>query len=150
MCVGEAYWLQTFGRESESNGWFYVIGSTFQFQLQTCSSAQITLATNPRENDTDGYRINIRSRSSITRIISDETVSRDTPDLLSCTDARTFWLKWSDGIVRLGHGKLNTNQLIEFQDSSQLFIVAAELSTVDEDGVWRVAKSQGELAINLS
>lgn len=146
---GESYSLFTAAESSqqtaESYGWFYVAGSAFQFQLQTCDNAEITLVTTPLDANSDGYKINIGSRSSITRISSGASVSADTSNLLQCFSVRILWLAWSEGSVSIGHGKLNENKLIELQDSMQQSLVAVKLSTPQSagGGEWHITKSRG-------
>jgi hypothetical protein len=137
---------------SGSYAWFYVIGDTFQFQLQSCSYAGIILAATPLDSNTDGYRIEVGPTSSITRISSGLSASAQTPDLVQCFVMRTMWLAWSNGNVRLGHGKLNTNQVVELSDPYIPAVVAAKLSAARSPGggKWHVAKSKGIVAVNCS
>jgi hypothetical protein len=129
----------------ENHGWFYAVGKSFIFQLQTCLQAEIVLAVTPFSATTDGYSVKLGDVSWITRLFNSEVASIDTPGLLDCYALRTFWITWYDGIVRLGHGKMNSNKLLEFPDTSHLAIAALSLQTSGSPGggQWQVTKSSG-------
>ncbi|CAH1780145.1 unnamed protein product, partial [Owenia fusiformis] len=54
---------------------------------------------------------------------TDAKVTQNTPNVLSCTERRTFWLSWENGLVQLGSGlvKGSSSMLIQWQDTDAMF-----------------------------
>jgi hypothetical protein len=133
----------------ENYAWFFAVGRSFEFKLQACTKAEIILAVTPLNNNTDGYRISLGGRSSVTRLSNaDRTASAETDGLLSCHALRSFWITWFENTVKVGFGKMNSNAIVELQDPESLAIAALSLNTGESQGggEWQVSWSIGELA----
>lgn len=146
---GDSYTVYSVESQQFPNtvGWFYPIGRLYEFQIQTCGSAEITLANIPFKPDTRGYRITLGEVSSIAKLPSGGTpeVSVDTPRLLHCYVLRTFWISWSDGL-RVGKGRNGFNQIMEYLDPSPWNIAALAIQTpapAPAGGEWQVNKERG-------
>jgi len=130
-----------------NSGWFYPLGHTFEFSLQGCQSAHVQLAATPFKQDSNGFRIVIGDVSKILDYLGNtEFVSVNTPNLLHCLSLRTYWVSWADGI-RVGTGKVNFNQLMEYRDPSMTKLVAISLqsSTQSTELEWLINRRLGQL-----
>lgn len=149
MTAGHSYTCftpETSGNTIENYAWFYALGESFEFKLQTCSSATIVLAVTPLNQNTDGYRISLGSESTLTRLHHpDRTASANTDKLLDCYILRSYWVTWFGGVVAIGYGKSGTNKLIELRDSDVLTIAALSLFTPMSQGggEWQISRSKG-------
>jgi hypothetical protein len=125
---------------------FYALGQSIEFKLQTCSNAEIVLAVTPYNQNTDGYKIKLGTRSSITRLHDpNKEISVDSGNLLNCYVLRTYWITWFNGIITVGYGRLNSTLLMELKDTNVLSIVAVTLSTPESinGGEWQVSRNSG-------
>lgn len=134
----------------ENHAWFYVLSDSLEFKLQTCSSAEIILAVTPFNPNTDGYRVSLGMLSTITRLhYTDRTAAADTMSLFNCYTLRSYWITWVGGYVKVGHGKMGANLIVQLQDSDQLMIGALSLFTPQSQGggEWQVSRSRGKIYI---
>lgn len=132
---------------SDRRVWFYPVGQYVEFQLRTCENALIRLAEVPKKEATNGYDIALGNVQSSIKKLSDLTqVAADTPYLLHCTALRKYWITWSQGAIKLGRGKLNTEHLLWFNDSSPPAISAISVITPAPSsggGEWQILKETG-------
>ena len=132
---------------SDRRVWYYPVSSSFEFQLRTCENAQIRLAEIPKQETTNGYDISLSNTLSSIKKTSDTSiqVTKDTPKLLDCIVLRKFWITWSQG-VKVGTGKLNSEVLLELQDSASIQIAAISVTTPVPSylgGEWQVRRDMG-------
>jgi len=136
----------------ENHAWFYVLSESLEFKLQTCSSAEIVLAVTPFNLNTDGYRVSLGMLSTVARLHHpDRTASADTMNLLNCYMLRSYWITWVGGLVKVGHGKMGANLIVQLQDTDQLVIGALTSFTPESlgGGEWQVSRNIGKAVVLL-
>jgi hypothetical protein len=72
---------------------------------------------------------------------------QETPQILSCTEWRMFWISWIDDLIEIGTGwELGTAGFIRWYDASPVAIVALGVSTgYSFDGDWILTHTRGIL-----
>ena len=92
----------------------YIHSGFFRFNLQVrvAKNLNVILAERFGNELSDAYIVKIghdlNSKSYIKLDIADDAtagVSFETPEILSASEYRTFWISWSDGLVAFGTGK---------------------------------------------
>ena len=70
----------------------------------------------------------------------------DTPDILDCNEAKTFWVGWSAGHVRVGVGsRVGYNQFMDWRDPNPKAIIQAFFDTGDNaEGVFEILNAEGK------
>ena len=96
----------------------------FEFQLQACSNAFVDLFADNTE--LFKYRFIIGAEENTQLELWDSAVDSTNPvkemniaDLLKCTQYRTFWIGWENGLIRLGMGKYLEQVLLEYTATSE-------------------------------
>jgi hypothetical protein len=91
------------------------------FKVKACSDVRIIAAATERVTSVDAYELIIggwgNKKSGIkTQTESQEVaIQAETPDILSCTQSRWFWLSWDMHVLRFGQGRYaGVNELLKF------------------------------------
>ncbi len=64
----------------------------------------------------------------------------DTPDILTNTEFRYFWITWSDGVIRVGHGFIIGEDIImekNYPTSTDINYLAL-FNGMGSDGIWKL------------
>ena len=109
------------------------------FSLETCREAYLVLTNQPGVTEDNAYHVVIGAQdNSVTEIRKQspqtETKSFSTPDILSCTEMRQFWLKWEAGTIELGTGEVvGSSSLFSWRDLSPYDVNAISPASKYED-----------------
>ncbi len=135
--------------------WLTVHRHFFQFTLMTCSSAWIVLADIPGNVTHKAYEVVIGENQQ-SRIVNPATghilAKADTPDILSCTEFRAFWLSWyyiaPYRVIQVGTDDLFTNMFMEYKDPDSDYIHAISMTTTAQgEGDWIYTDDSGKTDI---
>ena len=112
------YYLETIRQSSISDQFIYLVAGkeTVTFEIRACADAHVYL----HESSTSrtGYLIVVGALDNTWTQLYKEGVMVhyvSTPDILSCTQSRTFWLTWIDGFLELAYN-VNTHYLVLLGD----------------------------------
>ena len=77
-------------------------------------------------------------------------VGVDTPDILSCTEQRWFWVTWQYGAIEVGRGEvLGDNKFMDYQPLQMYPVNAIGYSTgYDYNGTWFI-KAAGRMFLKF-
>ena len=93
------------------------------FKVKSDRDAKLTLLSVPSNLRAPLYEITIGAQSNTKCVLklrmglNDVYIDFDTPDVLSATELRPFWLSWSNGTLRFGRGDVfYQNSLFIYND----------------------------------
>jgi Farnesoic acid 0-methyl transferase len=69
-----------------------------------------------------------------------ETVRRG---VVNCDEARQFWISWKTGILRIGRGMLDGEELLSYVDTMVRPILAVSVAS-GSSGEWQFTRDAGE------
>ena len=103
------YIFRTPSTDERSYSYFWLVSEIehITFQVQACAEASIVLSKTPEVTDSNAYEIIIGYYNNAKTIIRTEVgsesrvASADTVDVLSCDEARTFWISTLNGHVQV-------------------------------------------------
>ena len=73
----------------------------------------------------------------------------DTPDVISCTESRTFWISWAAGTIQIAIKSDRGRRIIAWTDSSPASVHVIGMATgPGSEGEWRFSRSSGTLNKN--
>jgi hypothetical protein len=122
--------------------WFIVHQPFIAFQVLACREARILLTEDPfdlsvytREVLLGGWG---NTKSAIYTKNNQTGVEKDTTGILDCEDFRQFWIRWESGVLSVGQGQLNGEELMSYEETESRSIVAVSISTGDgSTGEWQ-------------
>ena len=119
------------------------------FLVRACRDAHIRLSRFYGSRGGDVFEVRIgainNTRTEVQGPFLDGPIrSVATPDVLSCNEARPFWISWSDTHVRVGSGgQVGGNELVE-QDFQNFSIHSLTFSTsIEVNGTWEFPEYNG-------
>lgn len=97
--------------------------------MKAASDAKISLLRVPSNFMAPSYEIVVGAESNSKTILHTKAAGGDliafqvnTPDILSSTELRQFWVKWSNGTIRFGKGGVvGLNELMNYVDPQPAF-----------------------------
>ena len=116
--------------------------------MKACKEARISLR--PSETDTPSYVIILgadsNTKSRIYKGTDSTAVSQsDTPDVISCTESRTFWISWAAGTIQIAIKSDRGRRVIAWTDSSPATVHVIGMATgPGAEGEWRFSRSTGK------
>ena len=144
--TGKQFTVMTDGSSTAYNyAWFVHHRPYATFKLRACSNAQIVLSTNPYVTNMASYEIILgteNNQKSIIKLTTGESKTFNTPYILDCENARTFWIKW-DIDISVGVGIPFNNPIIRWNPPGGYFINAMSVVTKDTPGEWTFEKDFG-------
>jgi Farnesoic acid 0-methyl transferase len=137
-------WLSTNGRQHAT------------IAVRACSDVHIALTTRVG-NITQGREIVIGGYDNSLSLIIDGVrdidssfggsvvAEQETPQILSCTEWRMFWISWIDDLLEVGTGwELGAAGFMRWYDASPVAIAAIGVSTgYSHDGDWSLTHTRG-------
>jgi hypothetical protein len=124
----------------------------FVFSVIACTNVGVLLSYLPGAFDLYAYNVTIGAYNNTKIVIQKmpperETYDYTTSDILSCdaSEARSFWITWSDGTFRIGRGNVtNINEMCSWNDPQPYAIHSLALASRDANKiVWRFPKDSG-------
>ena len=99
------------------------------FKVRAMSDAKVSLLRVPSNFKAPSYEIVVGAESNTRTVIhskaagGDQIVSQvNTPDILSFTELRSFWVSWNNGTVRIGKGEtVGLNEILSYVDPQPAF-----------------------------
>jgi Farnesoic acid 0-methyl transferase len=77
---------------------------------------------------------------------SSDIAIANTPDVISCSELRWFWIGWLDGFLRVGKGqRYGANPLIELFEPMPHAVNYITVGTNGADGNWEFEGDRGML-----
>ena len=129
------YVLKTPGDNQHSKMWLTTESSFIRFKFQGCSDLKVALARDPQVTSTSTYEIIVggwtNSQSAIRRALNGENlVTVSTPGILSCDEARPFWIGWQNGNITVGKGSVTGQEsFMNYVDPEPYLVVAVSLAS---------------------
>ena len=126
-------------------------------RVQACRDAHIALSQLFNNIITGTYEIIIGGYGNMKSFIRDaatydEHLSVDTPNIMDCTNYKTFWVKWdSDYRLTVGRGAVvGTDTFLDWIDPQQRIFQGVTISTWnDAEGLWDFSFLDGELHMSV-
>ena len=95
----------------------------FEFKLRACSDALLELRPDPRQLSQFKLQLLIGTRTNMFTVLNIVSVKGkpvtkqiSTPKILNCDIYRRFWIRWGNGFITFGRGKVNTNNIFSELD----------------------------------
>ena len=123
--------------------------SHITFRVRACSDVHICLSPNVGEHVPElTYEVVIGGWYNTRSVIRTENIEKaiaDTPEIISCTEMRHFWIRWTNGHIEVGSGEIIGDHLFMFwTDDSPLNIHAVSLATgYGHAGEYEVSQNTG-------
>lgn len=147
------YVLHTPGDSLHTKMWLTTEIPYVTFEFQACTDLKVALATNPHVTSDNVYEITVggwaNTKSVIRRgLFGSEVASGMTPDVLSCTVARPFWIGWDRGNITVGRGYVIGGEVFLFyEDPSPYLVTSVSLTSGyngDGNGTYFVSHDEGK------
>ncbi|CAH1794507.1 unnamed protein product [Owenia fusiformis] len=135
------------------HGWVTVTGYDYiEFTVKACNDAHILLSNIPGEIDElviqviiGGWK-NTKSAIRTGRTVGTPIVKQtNTPNILDCNEARSFWLSWKNGRIRVGQHGLYQDQFLQWSQPRNNPINSISVATGwGSWGDWRLPVLMGQ------
>ena len=112
------------------------------FQVTTCADAGIALSSTLGERAYHTYELVLGTTQNSRSILRNRTTGEvyadvQTPSLLSCTDARPFWLRFEKGIFEVGRGHdVGSDIFLSYVDTTPTAIHALGTTTISSPSTY--------------
>ena len=114
------------------------------FSVQSCGNVHILLGSDPGTTHQNAYEITIGNKENTASYIKEEIGTsrkheKETIDILSCDEMRTFWVSWDNGRIAFGKGADGQRDIVIAWDDPEpkSDIVQAYFDTGnDNEGHW--------------
>ena len=120
------------------------------FRVRACSDIKIALAAKPQIPLFDTYEIIIGWGANTLSAIREETPGlrlhqADTPDILSCSEYRAFWVDWTGGLISVGSGgDIGWGTFLSWRDPNPHPVVSLGFSAADSsEANWQFTEVGG-------
>lgn len=129
------YVLKTPADNTHSKMWLTTESSFFRCHFQACTDMKVALSRDPQVTDSNVYEIIVggwtNTQSVIRRGLGGDTVATvATPDILSCSESRPFWIGWQNGNITVGRGNVTGQEsFMSYADPAPYVIAAVSLAS---------------------
>ena len=128
------------------------------FTVKACSGVHVGLAQYFGVSTAHLHEVVIggwnNTKSVIRRAPADDTfvAEASTPDIVSCTESRYFWISWADQEIRVGSGAVVLDhEILMWKDSNIYDVKAVTLTTSDgHGGTWKFSLGEGTIMSSLT
>ena len=126
---------------------------TFTFSVTACKEAIVVLSQTPGDTLKSAYELTIGSsdntKSVLKKVVDEEfeiVAEVNSFDILDCSIATSFWITWSDGIIKVGRGDRFMYQFLIWEDPEENYprIHAISLTNENNNALWRFQRDQGK------
>ena len=151
--------FQTPDRHTYDRFWMsYTTNTYVHLHVMACSSALVALSTSIYTTNENTYEIEIGASGNMKTVLRDavqgsEVTEVETPSVLSCSEWRVFWVRWSvtdsECVVQFGSGPdVDQNTILEYAFSEDKAYVIGAVSVASHPGngahsLWRMSAVEG-------
>ena len=118
--------------------------------VESCYGALIAISETAYNTETNTTEIELGANGNLESIIRDGPdgnilIQKATPDILSCDELRTFWIKWDDGELAVGTGShFESGEILRLPPPLNGKFSAISMATeTDQGGRWGIVHETG-------